>query len=102
LQLWDRDILKYNDIIAETAVDLYPWLKLAYHRDAPIKIFKEKKDAIQRLKQKRSEEERILSFQANTTDPEKDENDKDQKVEIDEVNPEEDDIEDVDKTEDNV
>lgn len=44
-QLWDRDIFKWNDVIAEGSVDLYKWMLLAYHRKASVKPFKELKDA---------------------------------------------------------
>jgi len=49
-QLWDRDIFKWNDVIAEGSIDLYKWMMLAYHRKASVKPFKELKDA--RKKQK--------------------------------------------------
>jgi hypothetical protein len=40
LQLWDRDILKWNDIIAQTSIDLYRWLLMVYHEQQSIKPFK--------------------------------------------------------------
>ncbi len=39
VQLWDRDILKWNDFIAQANIDLYPWLLMVYHERRSIKPF---------------------------------------------------------------
>lgn len=41
LQLWDKDIVKWNDVIGETQIDLYKWLQKAYRRDETVLPFKE-------------------------------------------------------------
>lgn len=32
MQLWDRDVAKWNDVICEGQIDLFPWLLEAYQR----------------------------------------------------------------------
>lgn len=53
VQLWDRDIVKSNEIIGSGSYNLYDWLLMAYHRGKEVLPFKESKDAIKRDKLKR-------------------------------------------------
>lgn len=38
-QLWDRDVFKYNDHIAEGQLDLGPYFKKAYKTRDTVKLF---------------------------------------------------------------
>ncbi|DBA05321.1 TPA: hypothetical protein N0F65_007483, partial [Lagenidium giganteum] len=44
LQLWDKDVIKYNDIIGEAQLDLYKWIRRAYQQKRTVAPFKELKD----------------------------------------------------------
>jgi len=44
IQLWDKDLTKWNDIIGETQLDLYRWLQKAYHEKKTVLPFKEMKN----------------------------------------------------------
>lgn len=52
-KLWDRDILKWNDHIAETQLDLGPYFKEAYRTRDKVILFEnieaKKKEAMRRL-----------------------------------------------------
>ncbi|CAN0443939.1 unnamed protein product, partial [Discosporangium mesarthrocarpum] len=39
--LWDRDILKWNDNIAEGTIDLGPFFRRAYRKMEVVKLFQE-------------------------------------------------------------
>lgn len=41
VQLWDKDIVKWNDVLGETQIDLYKWLEKAYRRNETVLPFKE-------------------------------------------------------------
>jgi len=56
VQMWDKDITKWNDVIGESSIELYQWFQLVYQRKDSVKPFKEIKDAKERLKQKRKDE----------------------------------------------
>ncbi|GLD92194.1 hypothetical protein PINS_up000727 [Pythium insidiosum] len=43
IQLWDKDLLKWNDIIGEAQLDLYKWLRRAYEKDRSVSPFLELK-----------------------------------------------------------
>ncbi|EQC32228.1 hypothetical protein SDRG_09979 [Saprolegnia diclina VS20] len=45
LQLWEKDLLKWQDIIGGTELDLYRWLQLAYQENRTVLPFKEMKHA---------------------------------------------------------
>ena len=51
VQLWDKDIIKWNDIIGQSQLDLYRWLLKAYRENRSVNVFKEINDAIERKKQ---------------------------------------------------
>ncbi|CAM9964229.1 unnamed protein product, partial [Hapterophycus canaliculatus] len=38
-QMWDRDVLSANDIIAETSIDLYRWFLKVYREQRSTKPF---------------------------------------------------------------
>jgi hypothetical protein len=52
LQLWDQDVIKWNEVIGDTQVDLYRWFLKAYHEQRVVNVFKEVKDAISRQQMK--------------------------------------------------
>ncbi|OQR94853.1 dysferlin-like protein [Achlya hypogyna] len=45
VQLWEKDLLKWQDIIGGTELDLYRWLQIAYHENRSVLPFKETKAA---------------------------------------------------------
>ena len=49
LQMWDKDILKYDDLIAETDLDIGQYLKRAYKKNKVVKLFD---DALKKRKKK--------------------------------------------------
>ncbi len=53
-QLWDRDILKYNDCIAECNLDCEKYFKQAHRYDEAVNFFAKKLTRKQRLKKKRA------------------------------------------------
>ena len=50
VQLWDQDIIKWNDVIGQSQLDLYRWLIKAYKENRSVSVFKEINDAYQRKK----------------------------------------------------
>jgi hypothetical protein len=44
IQLWDRDLLKSNELIGSASVNLFDWLLLVYHRNETLYPFKEAKE----------------------------------------------------------
>ena len=51
--LWDKDVVKWNDVVGQTQLDLYRWLLKAYRENRSVNVFKEINDALRR---KRAEE----------------------------------------------
>mmetsp|Transcript_20320 Transcript_20320/g.31016 ORF Transcript_20320/g.31016 Transcript_20320/m.31016 type:complete len:201 (+) Transcript_20320:5294-5896(+) len=45
IQLWDQDILKWNDVIGENEIDLYKFFLKAYHEKRTVNVFKLINDA---------------------------------------------------------
>ncbi|RLN93202.1 hypothetical protein BBJ28_00021764 [Nothophytophthora sp. Chile5] len=43
LQLWDKDVLKWNDVLGEAQLDLYKWLRRAYDTNRTVEPFLELK-----------------------------------------------------------
>jgi hypothetical protein len=52
LSMWDKDILKYDDVIAETVLDLGKYLKRAYKKNMTVKLFDDAKKNRKRSKAK--------------------------------------------------
>ena len=50
IQLWDQDIIKWNDVVGECQVDLYRWFLKAYHEKRSVNVFKAINEAIERKK----------------------------------------------------
>lgn len=48
VQLWDQDILKWNDVVGEAQLDLYKWFLKAYHLGRSVQVFKDINDAVKR------------------------------------------------------
>src|SRR5690606_4770306 len=51
-QMWDKDILKWNDCIAEGTVNLGKYFKKAYRKNVAIKLFEQPKGAKKKRKSK--------------------------------------------------
>ncbi|KAJ8603740.1 hypothetical protein CTAYLR_000260 [Chrysophaeum taylorii] len=45
VQLWDQDIIKWNDVIGDAQIDLYRWFLKAYHEKRSVNMFKLINDA---------------------------------------------------------
>ncbi|GMF13220.1 unnamed protein product [Phytophthora lilii] len=43
IQLWDKDVLKWNDVLGEAQLDLYKWLRRAYETNRSVAPFLELK-----------------------------------------------------------
>ncbi|TMW65611.1 hypothetical protein Poli38472_008253 [Pythium oligandrum] len=43
VQLWDRDVIKWNDVLGEAQLDLYKWLRRAYETNRTVTPFYELK-----------------------------------------------------------
>lgn len=43
IQLWDKDIIKWNDVIGEAQLDLYKWIRRAYDENRIVSPFSELK-----------------------------------------------------------
>jgi hypothetical protein len=41
IQLWDKDVLKWNDMIGEAQLDLYKWIRRAYEANRSVSPFSE-------------------------------------------------------------
>jgi len=52
LSMWDKDILKYDDVIAETVLDLGKYFKRAYKKGKAVKLFEDAKKAPKKKKKK--------------------------------------------------
>ena len=55
LQLWDKDLLKYNDCIGEATVDLTSLFRRAYRRNESINLFAKRKADAKRKQAEASE-----------------------------------------------
>jgi len=76
LQLWDRDVLKWNDCAGEGAIDLGKFYRKAYKRNVAIKMFETKKGGVAKRANKREK----LSRQVRDTEddiPPTEDNDED-------------------------
>jgi hypothetical protein len=59
LQLWDRDVLKWNDCAGEGLIDLKRYYRKAYKRNIAIKLFEKKQGmTAKRDKQRKAKEKR--------------------------------------------
>jgi len=58
MQLWDQDIIKWNDVIGESEVDLYKFFLKAYHEKRSINVFSLVNEARER---KKAEEEGLIT-----------------------------------------
>jgi uncharacterized membrane protein len=52
LSMWDKDILKYDDVIAETVLDLGKYFKRAYKKGKAVKLFDDAKKKPKKAKKK--------------------------------------------------
>ena len=66
LQMWDRDILKWNDFIGETQLDLRNAFRRAYKEENIVKLFQKKKKSRKKVKQD-GKDKQIKAQKADTT-----------------------------------
>ncbi|KAH8085619.1 hypothetical protein JL720_7609 [Aureococcus anophagefferens] len=72
VQLWDKDIIKWNDIIGQSQLDLYRWLLKAYRENRAVNVFTEINQAIER---KKKEEMGIMDSDDEDDDDDDDDDD---------------------------
>ncbi|KAH8059008.1 hypothetical protein JL722_5555 [Aureococcus anophagefferens] len=72
VQLWDKDIIKWNDIIGQSQLDLYRWLLKAYRENRAVNVFTEINQAIER---KKKEEMGIVDSDDEDDDDDDDDDD---------------------------
>lgn len=63
LQLWDRDILKWNDCAGEGVIDLGRYYRKAYKRNIAIKLFEQKKGVAAKRAKKEGQKKRFVDIQ---------------------------------------
>ena len=56
VQVWDKDVVKWNDVIGETQIDLYTWFQKAYRTNETVLPFKEIKSRRQKANGDESDE----------------------------------------------
>ncbi len=62
LQLWDRDILKWNDCAGEGVIDLGKYYRKAFKRNVALKLFEKKKGLAAKRAAKKEKQSRELMF----------------------------------------
>jgi len=67
VQLWDQDIIKWNEVVGDAQIDLYRWFLKAYHEKRAINIFKDINEAIARKQSLRSGEDSNQATESNVT-----------------------------------
>mmetsp|Transcript_9637 Transcript_9637/g.30891 ORF Transcript_9637/g.30891 Transcript_9637/m.30891 type:complete len:1963 (-) Transcript_9637:92-5980(-) len=77
LQLWDQDVIKWNDVIGDAQIDLYRWFLKAYHEKRSVNIFKIINDA----KVKKRNDELGLADEDDLEDDDDDDEDDEEEVE---------------------
>ncbi len=79
LQLWDRDLLKWNDCAGEGIIDLGKFYRKAYKRNIAIKLFEKKKGLAAKRAAKKEKKKRSDLMIEDTTDdiPPEEEDDED-------------------------
>jgi hypothetical protein len=75
LQIWDRDLLKYNDCICESTFDMRKYYEKAYRKNVAVKLFETKKGAQLQRARERAARERLYAIPDTEEDipPEEDE-----------------------------
>lgn len=68
LQLWDRDLLKWNDCAGEGIIDLGKFYRRAYKRNMAIKLFEQKKGLAAKRAQQKEKKKRSDVLLNDTTD----------------------------------
>lgn len=78
LQLWDKDLLKYNDCICESTFDMRKFYEKAYRKNCAVKLFEKKKGAaLQREKEKKARD-RLYNIPDTEEDIPSDEDEEDE------------------------
>jgi hypothetical protein len=74
VQMWDKDILKWNDCIAEGVLHLGKYFKRAYKKNAAIKLFSDasKKGASKQRNKDKDRRKKILGFDPDEVPPDDD------------------------------
>jgi len=73
IQLWDKDILKYNDCVGEQTIDCDRFYKKAYHKNTTVNFFERHKGAAKdrRTREKNTKKiEKIPDGKEDVPDPE--------------------------------
>ncbi|KAJ8599790.1 hypothetical protein CTAYLR_004010 [Chrysophaeum taylorii] len=84
VQLWDQDIIKWNDVIGEAQIDLYRWFLKAYRDQRSVQVFKVINDAI---KKKKNDEMGVANEEDLLLDEEEEEEEEDDDDDDDVENP---------------
>jgi len=50
IELWDQDVLKWNECLGSATVDLYRWFLKAYRENRTVDVFKEINDALKKIR----------------------------------------------------
>jgi hypothetical protein len=88
IQLWDRDLLKWNDCAGEGIIDLGKFYRKAYKRNIAIKLFEKKKGlqakrAQQKAKKKRSDV--LINDTTEDIPPDEEEDEQDMYLQAEEI-----------------
>jgi hypothetical protein len=77
IQMWDKDILKWNDCIAEGVLHLGKYFKRAYKKNAAIKLFSDatNKGAGKKRNKDKERRKKILGFDPDEVPPDDEEDD---------------------------
>ena len=67
-QLWDRDILKWNDCLAEGAIDMGMYYRKAFKKNVAIKLYETKKGAAGRRVKKKNAESKVYEIEDTGAD----------------------------------
>ncbi|KAH8094261.1 hypothetical protein JL720_4254 [Aureococcus anophagefferens] len=77
IQLWDQDIIKWNDVIGECQVDLYRWFLKAYHEKRSVNAKEEKPEGDEAEKEEGEEKPLLDEAKKKEDKDEKEDDDKD-------------------------
>jgi hypothetical protein len=67
-QLWDRDILKWNDCLAEGAIDMGMYYRKAFKKNVAIKLYETKKGAAGKRVKKKNAESKVYEIEDTGAD----------------------------------
>lgn len=67
-QLWDRDILKWNDCLAEGAIDMGMYYRKAFKKNVAIKLYETKKGSAGKRVKKKNAESKVYEIEDTKAD----------------------------------